>query len=486
MTTPRDVAAQLTGDRPTARRLARLAAAMGSTTAAVVWTSLDAEGRPRMSPLPWQVELGRLCDGFVSAVVAGTSPRETLSAPPRHGKTRWTGIGMPVRLLLVEPDRPMSILYVTASGERAEEVSAKVRGCVEEIYRLTGDQRYAPGRKWSVTEWETEGGHAWKGTGWSAPTGGIGCRALLTDDMIGTSQVYRSASTRRQIARVLEEDLLSRIMEGGGHWHMETRRGQQDTTAHIQAEYGDVYRHHVWRCWEPDRGYLWPERYGEAWRARSPHLSDTSPVWRSLYQQEPVPDGGTYIEPEWLTATYPETPEAAGKLGRVVLGVDLAFSSKASADACAFVVLSARGPYRDVLHVTRTRAGYVEQRRILRELVAAWRPDAIVVERAANGAAVVDELSGEIPRLRGESPGGRDKVARLSPHLPLLAARQLRLPDVPTSWARGFREELESFSGTDGEPDDQVDALVWALVAADTGTRAAPGIRRLAASLGVR
>jgi len=465
----REIAASLAGDRPAARRAAWLAQAVASTTGAVMWRSLDATGRPKIQPVEFHLSLGAVCDGFVDRVLAGTSPNLTTSAPPRHGKTEWVGRGLPVRLYLADPGTPMSVLYATSSDKRAEEVSWRVRSAIEQVHALTGDRRYAPGRKWGTTEWETQGGHAWCGLGWSASTGGIGCRALIMDDLIGTSQAYRSPSIRSQIVRAVEEDLLSRIMDGGGAIHMETRRGSEDTTAYIERTYGDVWEHHVWRCHDPDRGYLWPEKYGAAWRASKPHLTDTSPIWRSLYQQEPVAEGGTLIPPDWLTATYSEPPEIAARLAdRVVVGVDLAATGKTTSDHCAFVVVGVRGAYRDVLHVVRRQVGYVEAKQILRDLCATWRPSAVVVERAANGDAVIDDLASEIPGLRGERAAA-DKVTRLTPHLGAYAARQIRTPASPQPWVGPWREEHAAFSGTPGEPDDQVDATVWALVAADTG-----------------
>jgi phage terminase large subunit-like protein len=89
-----------------------------------------------------------------------------------------------------------------------------------------------------------------------------------------------------------------------------------------------------------------------------------------------------------------------------------------------------------------------------------------VVERAAGGAGLVAELEASVTGLRGENPGGQDKVARLSPWLPMMAARQLRLPVITAPWQRGYVEELVAFTGTPGELDNRVDATVWALVAA--------------------
>lgn len=448
------------------RERAKIERARRSTTGAV-------KLRGRVSePLPWQVELGHLCDAVVDAAIAKTGISIAFSGPPRHGKTEWLGRGMPVRGI-AESDEPMTILYATSSGDRAVEVSHRVRSAVARMYRATGDPQYKPGRIWGATEWETEGGHAWVSVGWSSSTGGIGCRLLIMDDLIGTRENYRSAATRRRIREVVEEDLLSRVMDGGSVVHMETRRGVDDTTAYLLSEYGSVWKHHRWKCHDPSRGegdaaYLWPGVYGEAWRARMPHLHDLAPIWRSLYQQEPVPEGGTHIRPEWLEATYPEPPSTVGQIAdKVVIGVDLAATGKTTSDHCAMVVVAVRGAYRDVVDVVRRQMSYVDAKRALRELAATWRPSDVLVEKAANGDALIEDLRSIVPGIDG-ARAVKDKVARLMPHTGAFAARQVRIPESPEPWVRSWKAELEAFSGTPGEPDDQVDATVWALVAAQS------------------
>jgi predicted phage terminase large subunit-like protein len=392
---------------------------------------------------------------------------------------------MPIRAYLdaARAGRAFSIFYVTSTSQRADEVSSRVRAAIERIYQETGDKAFAPGPIWTRTEWETAGGLRWTAAGWSGATGGIGANLLVLDDVIGTSQVYRSGSTRHQIRRVIQEDLLSRLVNGGAALQMETRRGIEDTTAWLLREWPDVWEEHVWRCLT-SRGYLWPAMYGAAWRATMPHLTDSSPVWRALYQQEPIPEGGTLIPIAWTLPTYPETPEGARKhADQVVIGCDLTNTAKKTSDHAAFVVIACRGAYRDVLHVVRRQCGYVEQRQILRDLCRTWKPNAVIVERAAGGDAMVDELAGEIAGLRGERPIG-DKVTRLSPHLPRFAALQVRTPAGGEPWVGSWREEVSAFTGIDGEADDQLDATVWALEGAEDrrmpvisfrGARGAPG-----------
>jgi phage terminase large subunit-like protein len=291
------------------------------------------------------------------------------------------------------------------------------------------------------------------------------------DDMLGSSEVYRSPTKREKIRRVVQEDLLSRLMDGGAALQMETRRGIHDTTAWLLGEFPDVWEDHTWRCYDAERGgYLWPSQYGEKWRATMPHLTNSAPVWRSLYQQEPIAEGGTIIDPSWLEATYSEPPDVAASLADLrVFGVDLASTGKQTSDPCAFVVVAVRGAFVDVVFAYQNQMDYPRARQYLTELGIEWDTNGGVVELAANGDALVADLAAVVPGIRGER-ATRDKVARLTPWLPMMAARQLRLPAKGAPWVRSFREAVLAFSGTDGDDDHFIDALVWALVAADTGT----------------
>lgn len=478
------------------RNTARLELARRTTVDAARWRD------PTVIALSWQHDLGKVCDRLVDSALLATGLRVTISAPPRHGKSEFTGRAMPIRAYLAAAAKGVkfSILYVTSSSDRAEEVSDRVRAAIERIYAETGNETFAPGPIWKRTSWETTGGLAWTAFGWEARTGGVGANLLIMDDMLGTSQVYRSASKRAQLRRVVQEDLLSRLVDGGSALQMETRRGTDDTTAWLLREWPDTWEEHVWKCYDPKRkrraatvraaravaqgaqasvvaantqereedAYLWPSTYGPAWRASMPHLTDSSPVWRALYQQEPVPEGGTLLDPAWLLATYPEPPEIAREFADlVVLGCDLTNTKKKTSDPAAFSVVGKRGAYRDILHVVERRCGYVEQKQILRDLVTTWKPDVVIVERAAGGDAMLDELAGEIPGLRGEFPKG-DKVTRLTPHLGRFAAKQVRTPLEGARWVGPWREEHGGFTGLDGEPDNQVDATVWALAGCET------------------
>ena len=452
------------------RNLARQERARRSTYEAARWRDV------RTRPTRLALELSALCDRVLDTPGAHV----LASAPPRHGKTEAIGRAMPLSgaLRAQAADKEWRVLYVTSTDTRARDVCRDARRDAERIHAETGDPWWAPSDVWSATQWATKGGYSWVALGREAASGGVGADLLVLDDLIGSAATYRSAATMAAIRRAVQEDHLSRLLDGGRVVHLETRRGVEDTTAWLAEEYG--WEHHVWRCLDPERGYLWPEVYGEAWRATMPHLTDASPVWRALYQQEPIPEGGTLIAPEWLDAEYSELPTLAARLAeRRIMGVDLAATGRG--DPAAIVVLGCRGAYRDVLWAGLQRVPYPEQRRWLVEAAKEWDVHGVHVERAAGGDAMVADLASVVAGIQGHPPTG-SKAVRAAPYLPLMAARQLRLPAAVQPWMRGYREAMVSVTGMGDEDDHYLDATVWALVGAQADRR--PTHRQWAQALG--
>ena len=177
---------------------------------------------------------------------------------------------------------------------------------------------------------------------------------------------------------------------------------------------------------------------------------------RLVYQQEVLAEfidlQGAALRREWLR--YRPAPSGA----RVVLGVDLALSTKQDADYTAIVALSRDGQgLIDVRDAQRIRAPFHQVLQFVQQLAAKWNPTVIAIESVQYQAAVVQELlrTTRLP-VRGVRPD-KDKLTRF---LPLAARYEQGLvyhdPGLP-GW---FADELLSFPV--GDHDDAVDALGYA------------------------
>ena len=99
----------------------------------------------------------------------------------------------------------------------------------------------------------------------------------------------------------------------------------------------------------------------------------------------------------------------------------------------------------------------------VRELSAKW-PTLLakLIEDKANGSAVIQMLSREIPGILPVNPEG-GKIARAAAVSPLIEAGNVYLPHpLWQPWVNDFIEECAAFPN--GAHDDQVDAMTQALL----------------------
>jgi predicted phage terminase large subunit-like protein len=175
-------------------------------------------------------------------------------------------------------------------------------------------------------------------------------------------------------------------------------------------------------------------------------------IFRQEYLAEYVDFGGALVRAEWLQHGAPDLPYP------IILGADLAISTKTEADYTALVALSRDAVGRlYVLWAVRFRATFNEILLQIRRAAEKFKPVKIMVESNQFQAAVVQELvrTTTLP-VQGIH---RDKD-KLTAFLPMASRYEHRLvfhaPDLPLE----FENELLAFTGgPDDDHDDFVDAL---------------------------
>jgi len=94
---------------------------------------------------------------------------------------------------------------------------------------------------------------------------------------------------------------------------------------------------------------------------------------------------------------------------------------------------------------------------------ANWGPK-IVIEKAANGAAVIETIRKTVPGVIAMTPIG-SKAQRLSAVVPIIESGSCYLPEG-ANFTADFVEEFATFPG---RHDDMLDCGVWALQALNEG-----------------
>jgi len=407
--------------------------------------------------------IAAVCDQITADALTRRTRWYGLEAPPRHGKSEHVGRVLPSRLMALMPGA--SVLYATSTDDRADEVSMSARASVERL--SVAYPHLGRGESWRRTAWQTESGGWWVGVGAGGATGGIGANLIVVDDVTGSAERQRSDAWKKHARRWLTEDVLSRS-EGGPVIVMETRRGLDDISGWLDAEYPGHLQRFTWRCVAEDGDhdpcgrspgeYLWPERYGADWRAASPHLADGSPLWSSLYQQRPTQEGGAVIREEWTRHRYPERPEDIRRTcSAVYVVIDPAAKTAERNDPSAIGVLGVRGGDVIVLHVEAERRDYPALRQRVRDLSTAWRASGVLVEDTSVGQALVPDLRALGLACHAVGVAGRgDKVARMQPHLIRWQSGQILLPES-APWVAAFVGEICAVP--DAAHDDQWDMM---------------------------
>jgi predicted phage terminase large subunit-like protein len=254
------------------------------------------------------------------------------------------------------------------------------------------------------------------------------------------------------MARYLEEAWQQAIRPTltdykGDAWFFSTPKGAN----YFKQLFDDAATLKDWARWQMPTT---ANPYIDPTEVEAARLSLPSLVFRQEYLAEFVDAEGAAVSRSWLKYGEPVDESAC----TTVMGVDLAISTKTTADWTAAAVLSRDAEGRVYLRdVQRVRAPFAQVLQFIEGMAAKWKPSVIAIEQVSYQAAVVQELLRKttLP-VRGIKPDA-DKLTRFQP----LVARYeqgyiYHSHDLP----RLFEDELLSFPV--GVHDDMVDAMAYA------------------------
>ena len=215
---------------------------------------------------------------------------------------------------------------------------------------------------------------------------------------------------------------------------------------------------------QPDEP-LWPAREGVAELAELKRALGGF-AFAAQYLQTPVPRvGGVFLREWW--GSYDEPPED----GQIVLSLDLSFKDSPGSDFVVGLVGMRVGAQVYLLARYKARASFTETLSAVRLILEQFpRTEAVLVELAANGEAVIDALRNEVKGLIPVVPRG-GKLARAAAAQPWVEAGQVLLPRPKTEkgllrpehlWVDDFVTNCALFPKA--AHDDDVDALTQMLV----------------------
>jgi predicted phage terminase large subunit-like protein len=399
----------------------------------------------------------------------GKTRRLIVNLPPGHLKTSLGSVCLAARMLAQNP--ALKIILVTHAEHLSKSIARNILAILraswfKELFATRIKRGHA-----EVTDFGTTSGGGVFVTSFHGRFTGRRADVIIVDDphditdnvaqientVESFSTVLLSRLNDRKAGRVLviahrvhERDLSAYLLQRKNWKHVllplvATKTQSYETTS------GNWVRH---------KGELLrPNEFGPE-ELDDLRANSFQPDFEMLYQQ----DCDLQALPTITAEHFPTIRELMPPTAPVVLSVDAGMTKR---DTSAFSVIAVWRLSLDryyLIDLFREQCDYSNLRREVRRLYKKYRPVAILIERAANGHALISDLSRKFPRLAEFvipiDPDGRSKSARLRVHAKTIIAKRIHLPaDAP--WRDDFVAEFVEFPR--GKFTDQVDATTQLL-----------------------
>ena len=401
----------------------------------------------------------------------GEVRRLIINMPPRSLKSIMASVAFPAFVLGQVPSR--RLICVSYSGELAKKHSNDFRALVESGWYqdLFPGTRVGPYKN-SETEIElTERGYR-LATSVGGTLTGRGGEIIIIDDPLkpddAMSEVKRTAANQWfmntllsrlddkrtgaiiiVMQRVHLDDLTGFVLEQSRDWEV--------LNLPAIAEFEQTVRISSRECYVRDLGEaLFPEREPlEVLEAMK--LQIGSDAFSAQYQQMPVPPGGAMIKRDWIRR-YKELPPQATHLF-TLQSWDTASKGGPDNDwsVCTTWIVTKQHHWY-LADVFRKRLDYPSLKAAVISVAKHWKASRVLIEDAAAGMALIQELRPTIPVIAIKPEG--DKVSRMAVVSTRFEAGHVFFPER-APWLPDLESELFAFPGS--RHDDQCNSVSQAL-----------------------
>jgi predicted phage terminase large subunit-like protein len=393
------------------------------------------------------------------------------STPPQEGKTTWIVHYIAWQLIR---NPWLKVVYATYSQARANAVSRQIRGLVA---------AWSPLNKMSssVQRWETKEGGGLLAAGRGSAMTGFRSDMTVIDDPIKDMQEAQSQLIRETTVEWFSSVVLTRMANLSQIIVIATRWHKDDLISHVRKAMNAKFINVPAQATSDDDIL---GRDPGTWLESVQNIKGAvgTYVWQALYQGDPkMADGGMINVDKmdvipWDQVVFKDDHGFMQTLSRalVIQSWDLTFGtvpqqSRSSrqqggtGDYVAghvYVVIGEKWILVDRVHGRFTFTQTLNQVQLM---AARWpQTSRIYVEKAANGAAVIDSLKKRAALIKPVSPKG-SKEARALAVQPIIDSGNLAILDMVIAQQDGLQMLQEFRDFPFGAHDDDVDALTQAL-----------------------
>ncbi len=354
------------------------------------------DGRPLL--MNWHIEA--MCHVLQEAATKHAS-RLILEVPPRHGKSLFTSVALPAWLLGHNPSA--KILVASYGSDLAEKHARDTRTVMtSDFYReLFPHTRMDIDRALELT---TTAGGGRKAVSVGGAVTGFGADLIIVDDLMKAADANSEAETKR-VHDYFSGTLASRLdnPKTGGFILIQQRLSERDIVAHLR-EKGTFKILSLPAI--ADRHENTPIGHGRvisrvpgdllfpAFQSREDlerlRLEMGHAAFSAQYLQNPTPPGGNRLRREWFK-TYDFEPDRTD-FTKIVQSWDTGLSEEPTSDYSVCTTWGLWDHIWHLIHVDRDRLAYRDLLKRATYLHRKWKPDKIIIEKAASGYALIDDL----------------------------------------------------------------------------------------------
>ncbi|MEQ7874524.1 phage terminase large subunit [Sphingomonas sp. ASV193] len=395
-----------------------------------------------------------------------------INIPPRYGKSLIASTAFPAFILGHDPTA--EIVCMSYGQDLAEHTALNTRRLMTSpMYETAFDTRLV-NRRAKLSELRTTEGGMRMATSVEGTLTGRGGNFLIIDDPLKPSEAqsatqreavnlwYNSTTVSRSndkengvkiviMQRLHEDDLVGHLLRQG-HWELLSLPAiaETDELHEIRTLAGTKFvSRREGEALHPERESL--ARIEEVREVMGPY------TFAAQYQQRPSPAGGGIVKLEWFHRFDLAHPPA---FDRIVQSWDTASKPTELADYSVVTTWGVKGRNAYLIHVYRERLDYPALKAAVARLAAQHEANEVLVEDAASGIQLCQELGGQVRGLRAIKPHGTNKVMRMHAQTGLIEAGRVFLP-YNAPWLAAYENELAMFDR--GQFDDQVDSTTQAL-----------------------
>ena len=401
-------------------------------------------------------------------IANGKKKRVIVNIAPRHGKSELISYLAPAWFLGKYPQK--KIIMASHTADLAVNFGRRVRNLVgSDDYKEIFPQVELQADSKSASRWGTNFNGEYFAIGVGGALAGRGADLFIIDD----PHSEQDAKTGRPDVFLpawewFQSGPLQRLMPGGAIVIVMTRWSKLDLTGQIEKQQeanDDVDKWEViqFPAIKDDGESLWPEFWPvEELLAKKAALDIR--YWNAQYMQNPVSEEGALIKREWWNIWEKDTPPDCEF---IIMSLDAAQEANNRAD---YNALTTWGVFFNeevnnyniiLLNAIKKRLEFPELKKLVLEEYKAWEPDAFMVEKKSNGAALYQELRRMGIPVGEFTPGkGQDKIARVNAISDLFSGGVVWAPSH--RWAKDVIEECNDFPS--GLNDDLVDSTTLALL----------------------